>query len=97
MESRLISAASVDVYIDYWVARITAPARNEDDAAWRAALLTYISFYEFKKVLSLFDALGRSIRPSSDRYLSYLTSMKDQEFAEKLADTVNCEYPRVGK
>jgi len=93
VETGLIDVASLRPYIGYWIADISSPTENADDAAWCAALLTYISFYRFDGVLRLFDAFGSGIRPSSATYISFLKHMADQKFASLLAGTVKCEYP----
>jgi hypothetical protein len=88
----LIDISSLRPYIGYWVADISSPTENADDAAWCAALLTYISFYHFDDVLWLFDAFDSSIRPSSPIYNSFLKLMVDQKLASQLAETVECKY-----
>ncbi len=93
VKTGLIDLPSLRPYIGYWIDDISSPTENADDAAWCAALLTYISFYRFDGVLWLFDAFGRSIRPSSPTYISFLKLMADQELASQLAGTVKCEYP----
>lgn len=89
----LIDVSSLRPYIGYWVDDISSPTENADDAAWCAALLTYVSFYRFGDVLWLFDAFGRSIRPPSSTYNSFLKLMADQKLASQLAETVKCKYP----
>ena len=89
----LIDVSSLRPYIGYWVDDISSPTENADDAAWCAALLTYVSFYRFDDVLWLFDALGSSIRSSSPTYNSFLKLMADQKLASQLAGTVKCKYP----
>jgi len=89
----LIDISSLRPYIGYWVADISSATENADDAAWCAALLTYISFYRFDDVLWLFDAFDNGIRPSSPIYNSFLRVMVDQKLASLLAETVKCKYP----
>ena len=93
VKTGLIDVPSLRPYIGYWIDDISSLTENADDAAWCAALLTYISFYRFEGVLWLFDAFGRSIRPSSSTYASFLKLMADQKLASQLAGTVKCEYP----
>jgi hypothetical protein len=88
----LIDVASLRPYIGYWVDDIAAPTTNRDDAAWCAALLTYISYYRFTGVLWLFKEFGRDIGPGSDIYKSFLRGMSDQVLAAALAKTVGLEY-----
>jgi hypothetical protein len=89
----LIDVPSLRPYIGYWVDQISSPTENAEDAAWCAALLTYVSFYQFDGVLWLFDAFGGSIRASSPTYLSFLKLMEDQKLASRLAETVKRVYP----
>jgi hypothetical protein len=89
----LIDLPSLRPYIGYWVDDISSPTDNVEDAAWCAALLTYVSFYRFEDVLWLFDRFGSSIRPSSTVYNSFLKLMLDQELARQLAGAVKCNYP----
>ena len=93
VKAGLVDVSSLRPYIGYWVDDISSSTENADDAAWCAALLTYVSFYGFENVLWLFDAFGSNIRPSSATYKSFLTLMPDQELARQLAESVNCKYP----
>ena len=92
VEAGLIDVASLRPYIGYWIDDISSRTENPEDAAWCAALLTYISFYRFDGVLWLFDAFDRSIRPSSPTYISFLKLMPDQKLASQLAQSVKCGY-----
>jgi len=96
IKTGLIDLPSLRPYIGYWIDDISSPTENIDDAAWCAALLTYISFYRFDGVLWLFDAFGKSIRPSSSTYISFLKRMADQDLASQFAETVKCEYHQRG-
>jgi len=93
VETGLTEVRSLRPYIGYWIDDISSPTENADDAAWCAALLTYISFYRFDGVLNLFDAFGKGIRPSSSTYRSFLERMEDQRLASQLAAAVKCDYP----
>jgi hypothetical protein len=94
VKTGLVEVASLRPYIGYWVDDIASPTDNSEDAAWCAALLTYISFYRYDGVLWLFDAFGKSIRPSAPIYSTLLAAMQDQDFASELARTVGCTYDR---
>ena len=65
VKTGLIETPALRPYIGYWIDDIHAATTNKIDAAWSAALLTYISFYRFDGVLWLFEALDRDIKPSS--------------------------------
>lgn len=94
VQTGLTDVRSLRPYIGYWIDDISAPTENADDAAWCAALLTYISFYRFDGVLWLFDAFGKGIRPSSSTYMSFLKLMTDQKLASQFAQSVNCQYSK---
>ena len=66
-----------------------APAKDSEDAAWSAALLTYIEFYRFQGVQWLFHTFNRSIAPNSESFRSFTSQMADQALAAKLVETVN--------
>jgi hypothetical protein len=95
VKTGLTDTNSLRPYIGYWIDDISSRTENVDDAAWCAALLTYISFYRFDGVLWLFDAFGTSIRPSSPTYISFLRLMADQKLASQLAGTLKCQYPQT--
>ena len=95
VKTGLIDVASLRPYLGYWIDDISSPTEDPDDAAWCAALLTYMTFYRFDGVLCLFDAFGKGIRPSSPTYVSFLKLMADQKLASQLAATVKWEYPRA--
>jgi hypothetical protein len=97
VKTGLIDVASLRPYIGYWIDDISSPTEDPEDAAWCAALLTYISFYRFDGVLCLFDAFEKNIRPSSHSYASFLKLMTDQKLASQLAATVKLDYPHAGK
>jgi hypothetical protein len=78
----------MEPYIGYWLQDIHSEAENPADAAWTAALLTYIDFYRFRGVQSLFQAAGKPIDPSSEAYLRSLAGMEDRDLAAKLAACV---------
>jgi len=94
LQTGLTDVRSLRPYIGYWIDDISSRTENADDAAWCAALLTYISFYRFDGVLWLFDAFGSGIRPSSSTYISFLELMADQDLASQLAETVKCDYSK---
>jgi hypothetical protein len=89
----LIDVGSMRPYIGYWIANISSLTEDPDDAAWCAALLTYMCFYQFEGVLWLFDAFGTPIDPSSATYISFLKGMEDQRLASQLAHAVKRDYP----
>jgi len=89
----VIDVETLRPYIGYWVDDIAEPTSDVPDAAWSAALLTYISFYRFDGVLWLFKSLGKDISPGSPVYRSFLKTMEDQGLASQLAHSVKVQYP----
>jgi hypothetical protein len=94
LKTGLTDVQSLRPYVGYWIDDIASPTTNADDAAWNAALLTYIRFYQYTGVLWLFNKFGWDISPSSQAYLSFLHGMQDQTLASALAKTVGCQYLR---
>jgi hypothetical protein len=88
LKTKLVSVEMLTPYIGYWIEDIHSGAENADDAAWSAALLTYIDFYRFRGVRSLFEAFGKPIDPSSIAYRRSLEGMEDRDLAERLRHCV---------
>lgn len=89
LQTGLADVPSLRPYIGYWIDDITEPTNSPDDAAWNATLLTYISYYRFSGVTTLFKKFGKDITPQSELYRSFLATMADQEFAKALARSVS--------
>ena len=84
----LIDVDQLRPYLDYWIDDIHAPAKDDDDAAWSAALLTYIDFYRFQGVQELFLAFDRSIDPRAESFQGFIRQMADRTLAAKLVEVV---------
>src|SRR5260370_1993045 len=84
LKTKLVRVETMTPYIVYWVEDIHSEAENAADAAWTAALMTYIDFYRFRGVQYLFEAFKMPIDPQSDAYRRSLAAMEDRELAEKL-------------
>ena len=84
LKTKLVKVETMTPYIVYWVEDIHSEAENAADAAWTAALMTYIDFYRFRGVQYLFEAFKMPIDPQSDAYRRSLAAMEDRELAEKL-------------
>ena len=50
VQTGLISVSQLRPYLEYWIDDIHEIAKDDDDAAWPAALLAYIEFYRFRGV-----------------------------------------------
>jgi hypothetical protein len=97
-QTGLISVKQLRPYLQYWIDDVHTQATDEEDAAWSAALLTYIAFYRFHGVQWLFRAFDRSIDPSGSTFVGFLTTMRDQQLAERLAAAAGAKYTvRVGQ
>jgi hypothetical protein len=97
VQTGLVDVAELRPYLEYWIDDIHAPTKDPDDAAWTAALLTYIDFYRFRGVQSLFRAFGRSIDPPESAFTGFLEQMEDQGLAESLAKAVEIKYRRASR
>jgi hypothetical protein len=93
VETSLVEVKSLGAYIGYWLRGVQEPAEGPKEAAWKASLLTYISYYEYPRVIWLFEQFGYDIKPSSDSYRQLLAKMTNQQYASALARTVGLSYP----
>jgi hypothetical protein len=91
-KTNLIEISALRPYIGYWITDIHASTDSRSDAAYTAALLTYIKFYGFDGVLWLFSEFGCPVDPSSSAYREFLSQMADQNLAVALAQTVGLSY-----
>jgi hypothetical protein len=85
LKTKLVRVDNMEPYLGYWINDIHAESENLADAAWTAALLTYIQFYGFYGVQYLFQAFGKEIGPDSEAYRRALAKMEDQDLAARLA------------
>ena len=93
VRTELISVGELRPYLEYWIKDIHAPTEDAEDAAWAAVLLTYIEFYGFSGVQTLFRQFECPIDPSESGYQKFLRQMKDQNLALGLAGQVRVKYP----
>ncbi|MBM3739352.1 MAG: hypothetical protein FJW39_26580 [Acidobacteria bacterium] len=84
VKTGLVTTEMLTPYIRYWIRDIHAAPENDADAAWTAALLTYIDFYGYDGVQHLFKAFDMPVTPDSIAYRRALDGMKDQGFAARL-------------
>jgi hypothetical protein len=92
VRSGLVSAEALEPYLAYWLNDIYVSTADPEDAAWSAALLTYIDYYHFNGVQWLFAVTNRPIDPASPRYREFLARMQDQALARQLASSVQAPY-----
>ena len=85
IKSDLIGLDNLRSYLQYWIDDIHAPTKIAEDAAWSAALATYITVYRYKGVLWLFDQFDRSISPDSTAFKGFLDGTEDRKLAQALA------------
>jgi hypothetical protein len=91
-ETNLIELKALLPYLGYWIREIQTPTDIPADAEWQVALLTYITFYGFDRVILLFKAFGYDISPSGERYRSFLEMSEDKAYVSILAATVKVHY-----
>lgn len=84
VQTDLVALDNLRPYIQYWIDDIHSSTEIAEDAAWSAALATYIAVYRYKNVQWLFDQFNRSIAPGSAAFKSFLANMNDKEMAQKL-------------
>jgi hypothetical protein len=88
VQTDLISLNNLRPYLQYWIDDIQSPTNIAEDAAWSAALATYIAVYRYKGVQWLFNKFDRNIAPGSEAFKGFLTNMADKELAQKLDEAV---------
>jgi len=93
VQTGLIDIDSLRPYLQYWIDDIQSPAKDNEDAAWSAALATFIAFYRFDGVRWLFRGFNRSIDPSDAAFKSFIAKMKDQDLAKKLQEAASAAVP----
>jgi hypothetical protein len=76
IELRLVTAKEFDPYLKYWIDAITKNDLPERSSTWRCTLLTYINFYGYPGVRSLFAAYGKDISPDGVVYKMQMEEMK---------------------
>jgi hypothetical protein len=87
-ETELVEKDKLEPYIGYWLKKIQDTSGSKDDAAWRAALLTFIHFYGYHEVPRLFKAFRFDIGVKGDTYRKLLTMMEDKRFADALVESL---------
>lgn len=87
--SGLIRAEELRPFIFYWIDALTSTEGPDDDAIWRCTLLTYIEYYKYTGVNSLFDRFGRSIDIEGKNYQSILEKVPERTLAKRLYDSVS--------
>jgi hypothetical protein len=94
--ARLVTIAQLKPHLEYWIRDIAASAQSPEEAAWSAALLTYIRFYGFEGVMDLFSAFGYPIGADSTIYRGFLKEMTDRDLAGKLEAQARLVRPQFG-
>jgi hypothetical protein len=78
----LISPEDLRTYIGYYVTVITEAANNPDEGIWGVSLLTYVIFYHFDGVVTLFQSFGEDIGPDGDVFKGFVAEAS-KEFAPR--------------
>lgn len=84
VKTGLIETDDLRSYLQYWIEDIHAAKKDADDAAWSAALATYIAVYRFDGVLWLFAEFDDDIKADTEAFKSFISKMADQELAQEL-------------
>ena len=71
IEVGLIVPSEIKPYLEYWINSI-AVAKNDyrEDIPWKYVLIAYINFYDYSKVISIFERLGKNIKCDGSIFLS---------------------------
>jgi hypothetical protein len=80
----LIRSDELRPFILYWIDALTSMDGPVDDATWRCTLLTYIDYYKYTGVHSLFERYGKKIAMDGDIYHSILAKVPDRDLAGRL-------------
>jgi hypothetical protein len=92
IDSKLISADEFKPYLIYWIDSIANVENIEDyegDAEWRCTLLTYINYYKYSGVKSLFNIYGRNIDSSGDTFIKLKGQIKNKQLYDDLINITN--------
>jgi len=84
LSTGLATVRTLRPYLGYWLDDLAARTKDPADAAWTAAVLTYIQFYKFEGVQQLMLAFGRDIAPGGRLYSSFTDAMDDKDLAKSL-------------
>jgi hypothetical protein len=93
IKARLIDSKELKPFIDYWIDAITTTEGLKKDAAWKCALLTYISYYKYTGVNELFETYGKSLSPDGKVYQKILSFVEDETLRKRLYASV--QKPRT--
>ena len=84
IDGGLIRADELRPFIFYWVNALTAVNGGDEDATWRAALLTYVDYYGYTGVSDLFKRYDRRIDVESPLYLAIIGQVPDKQLGRLL-------------
>ncbi len=88
VRSGLVSKEEFEPYLIYWLHSITANEGSKEDRAWRLALLTYISFYQYSGVRHLFKVHGMAIEPDGAAYAALMSSVENDALCKQLYESI---------
>ncbi len=84
IDAKLINARELRPYILYWIEAITSVTESQKDTAWRLALLSYINFYDYSGVITLFRIYKKDITPKGEIFQKLIAALKDKTLADRL-------------
>lgn len=59
LKTRLVTVDDLGPYLEYWIDSIHAYEKDADDAAWSAALVTFVHYYGYRRVSGIYKQNGR--------------------------------------
>jgi hypothetical protein len=89
VKTDLVEVEVLSTYLRYWIKCILESTEDPDDAAWKTSLLTYISYYEYTRVIWLFGRFGYDINPSDGKLKEFSNQMQDKRLASALMAALN--------
>ena len=98
LETGLMSASDLEPYVGYYIHEIAAPTRNPTEALWSVTLLTYVHFYHYIGVITLFEMLGHDISPGGSIFEGFVDNIDQSDLArgKKLHEAAEREWETLG-
>jgi len=80
--------------VGYYIHEIAAPTGDQTEALWSVALLTYVHFYHFIGVTTLFEMLRHDISPGGSIFRGFIDKVdqRDLALAKKLLEAAQQEW-----
>lgn len=93
LDRSLLRVGDLSPYIGYYLDDIAKPTKDPAEAMWCVAFLTYVHFYKFLGVRSLFEAFHHNINPDGAIFTGFLDQVgADKNMAIQLQAAARREY-----